>query len=332
MLIRLLTYIVVCFFWQFSVSGQTTLIKNLTPGYAQDSSFYDVAKINDNEYWIGGEFGILYKTDTLGNLNSILKDKIDASILKIQHANNYVFIATDKSQIVKYDLQNHEYVIKSFPQLENKCIYDLIVCKDGTLMICGGKTDISKSKLRVPRGFIATLDTSLTNFEFSWTCYRKFVWSLIQLDNGDILASCFDGLTSSILVSDTPKAWKRKDRVFGLVHEFYKVDNEVWYSGTQTFNVSKNGIYGKVFDNKGPLHTFKEGSVWALTIINGTLIGVTQTGEIFEVDTQTGLARLKSFKSEESIYDCIQVGKNKMIIVGHGKSAYIVKTHDIQEI
>lgn len=315
-----------------SLKGQTTLIKNLTPGYNQDSSFYDVAKINDNEFWIGGEFGILYKTDTLGNLESILKDKIEASILKIQHFENQVFIATDKSQIIRYDILSGHLLVKSFKQLENKCIYDLIVRQDGSLMICGGRTAISKSKFKVPRGFIATLDRGLDNFEFSWTCYRKFVWSLLELANGDVIASCYDGLTSTIILSDTPKAWKKKERIFGLVHELYKVDNEVWYSGTQTFNVTKNGVYGKVFDNKGPLHIFKEGSVWALTIINGTLIGVTQTGEIFEVNERTGLPELSLFKSDQSIYDCEQIGKNKMIIVGHGKSAYLVDTTRMDQI
>ncbi len=313
-----------------SLVGQDTAIQCVLDDYSIDSSFYDIAKINENEFWLGGESGVLYRTDTLGNIHLILAEKLNETILKIVRHDRFVYLALGKNKIMRYDLHTEDFFVKEFPYLENKCIYDLIVLDDGNVMICGGDTEIAEAKVAIPRGYIATLDPDLTNLTFSWKSYNHFVWALLQMDDGEIYASTFDGISTRILRRTYERSWKKQKRIIGLVHNLHQVDGDLWYTGTLGLNLTKNGIYGKVFERHSPVRKFKQGAIWTFTQLNNTMVAFAEGGSIIEVGH--GEAKLSPFASAFTIYDVEEMGQDKLLVVGRGKSACIVsKAHFFDE-
>ena len=113
-MIKLFNSVLIIILWT-NVYGQK--IQILSQGYHTDSSFYSVQKINENEYWVAGENGILKKIDSLGNMSrlNLPVEKID--ILKIIMTNNYVFLTTANSIIYRYDIDRGVFIKKNISRV-----------------------------------------------------------------------------------------------------------------------------------------------------------------------------------------------------------------------
>ena len=119
-------------------------IVTLLSGKSSDSSFYHVERINDNEYWVCGEFGILKKLDTLGHIQNIEAPAEGMHLFKILRWNNYVFLAADHGKLIRYNLLTSEWKIKSFKGFKQRCFYDFTINDQGTIVLCGGHSKIAK--------------------------------------------------------------------------------------------------------------------------------------------------------------------------------------------
>lgn len=317
---KLLIKISVLLLFSSNVVGQQ--VQMLLQGAESDSSFYHVEKINDNEFWLGGEYGILKKIDSLGNVSSLNFPNAGLDILKIEKIQNYVFIITANATIYRYDLAKNTFLTKRFPELKNKCFYDLIALKNGELLVCGGTSGIVKGKRKIPRGFIATIDKNLEEINVVWKKKSKFVWSLLETEDKNILAVTFNGLNTKIRKTEDLSLWKKEIKIRGLVHEISFIDNQLWYCGSKNTHFKKNGIIGQTTKKRKILK--QTGCLWSLDSLDEKIIAVTQSGELLSVDKKNNEIEHLTIPRTFTIYDIEKISDSKLLVVGHGKTAYII--------
>ncbi len=312
--------LVILLLFATNIFGQK--IHVISQGIESDSSFYHIEKINENEFWAAGEYGILKKIDSLGNVSSQSFPNEGLNVLKIIKKENYIFIITDNAIIYRYDILNKIFIKKTFPNFKNKCFYDMIALQNGKLMVCGGTSGISKGEKKIPNGFIAILDYDLEEITIIWRNYRKFVWSLLELENGNILASTFNGLNTRIILTENYIDWKKDTKIKGLVHEIRFFDNNIWYVGARNIHFKESGIIG-IKDQKQLLLN-KTGCLWSMELIKGKIIGVTANCNLTIFDkNKSEIEQIKNI-SPYAFYDIEKISESKIIIVGHGMSIYII--------
>jgi hypothetical protein len=312
--------LIILLFFYSNIFGQK--IHVISQGAESDSSFYHIEKINENEFWAAGEYGILKKIDSLGNVSSISFPNEGQNILKIIKKENFVFIITDNAIIYRYDILNKIFIKKTFPDFKNKCFYDIIALQNGKLIVCGGTSAISKGEKKIPKGFIAILDQDLKEINIVWRNYRKFVWSLLELENGEVLASTYNGVNSKIIKTKDFKCWKKVTKIKGLVHEIAHLDNHIWYSGAKSFHFKNDGVFGMV--DQTQLQSNNTGCLWSMDMINGKIISVTANGKLLVFDkNKSEIEQIKNL-SPYAFYDIEKISESKIMIVGHGKSIFII--------
>ena len=317
---RIVLAIALPFIFQAFLKGQE--IQLLLNGTRPDSSFYQIEKIGANEFWIGGEYGILKKVDTLGNVSSLGLPNLGKDIIKIKKVDSFVYLLTADAVIYRYDLVQKSFLTKSFTGFKNKCFYDFVARQDGTLVVCGGATGIAEGKPKIPRGFIATVSPDLSEIKIVWKSLRKFVWALLEEEDQSILAVTFNGLNTKVMKSEDLKSWSKVARIKGLVHEINLIDDKIWFSGARSALFKKSGILGTIRD------TFKKikgtGCIWRLDKINDRIVGVTYSGDLIHIGTEGNVIGRFDIPKYYSLYDLEQMTASKMLVVGRGKTAFIV--------
>lgn len=310
-------------FFSSNVFGQN--IKVVSQSTESDSSFYDLERINNNEFWAGGESGILKKIDSLGNLSLLNYPNEGLNILKILKTEKSIFIITDNAVIYRYDILNKIFIKKTFPNFKNKCFYDIIALQNEKLMVCGGTTGISKGKKKIPKGFIALLDYDIEEIKTVWKSYGKFVWSLLKLENGNILAATFNGLNTRIIKTENYIDWKKETKIKGLVHEITFFDNNIWYVGARSIHFKENGIIG-IKDQKQLLLN-KTGCLWIVNLINGKIISVTANSKLIILDRSSNEME-QIVITPFPFYDIEKISESKILVVGHAKGISIIDFHE----
>ncbi len=308
----------------FLNKGNAQTIQNISQGIESDSSFYHITKISNNEYWVGGEYGILKRMDSVGNISAINFPNEGLRILKIEKTNNYVFIATDNAVIYRYDIAKKEFIKKTFEVLKNKCFYDLIVLSDGNLLACGGSTGISKSVKEIPNGFIASMDQDFNNFNIVWNKRFKFAWSLLETNNHEILASTYNGLTSTIIKSEDRTAWKKDTKIKGLIYALYLIDNQIWYCGSKNYHIHKDGIIGSKESKNNRFCFNTSGCIWNMDCWNGKIIASTVSGEVVILNKETSQLSNILIPNTFALYDIQKISNSKYFFIGHGHTIKIV--------
>jgi hypothetical protein len=317
---KIVSLSILIFFYKIAISQK---IQTISLGNEKDSSYYHLAKINDNEFWAGGEYGILTVFDSSGNMGSIKLPLNGAAIHKIERKENYVFLITDECTIIKYNLTDQTFIKSKFTGFRNKCFYDIIFTNDEKILLCGGTSGISKAEKKLPRGFIAITDLNLSQPKIIWKSFRKFVWSIKETTGNEFLAATFNGVNSKIIRSRNEIKWRQYKKIKGLVHEISLINNKVVYCGTGGIHFNKNGFIQKENGKKQVLK--KEGCIWSMESVNEHPIAVTQKGKLLIGAKNDSFQHLK-LPTNFPIYDLEQISENKFMVVGHGKSAFLVET------
>jgi hypothetical protein len=289
-------------------------------GTESDSSFYHLEKINANEFWVGGEYGILKSIDTLGNVINIDGFENDGkNILVIKRVGDKVYVATDNSLIYCYDLETKLWQKKYFKKFKNRCFYDLLEIENGKILVCGGTTGIATGLKKIPNGFVGLLNFEAEKIDVVWKNKLKFVWSMTKNEKQFYIVT-YNGFNSKIKSTYDLKQWKTTNIVKGLVHEIDILDNEMWFSGTKNMSYSKSGIYGLACDGKTPKTMSKVGCIWSISGALNNKFGVTNDGTLLNLLTQQQIRIPKAF----TLYDLKFITNQKLLLVGHGKGIYIM--------
>jgi hypothetical protein len=302
-----------------SCSLQGQLAIQLEKAAHQDSSYYDVFRLKNGSIWLGGEFGIIKQLN--GNkLEKIEIPNNGSNILKIAQVNNQVFIAADQGTLYRYDLNTKTAVRKVFRGFENLCFYDILPDADGKLLVCGGSSGIGKGKIRIPRGFIARIDSNLTEEpEILWESKFHFVWSLCRDEAGEIAAAIYNGRNTKVSILDNQGILHPKFNVKGLVHSLNFVQNKLMYCGTPSFRYKNDGTYGVVGDLKSHTVIKNSGFLSGLVAYNELLVGYSQQGKVYNLITEKPEILLET--NSGAVYEAV-ADQDGILFVGHGKSCF----------
>jgi hypothetical protein len=291
-----------------------------------DSSLYDICKLNDNEFWIGGEHGILKSIDSSGIFNSVIYKNKGNSIYKMVKAGKYIYIAADNGTIYKFNIANQQLEnLFTSKKYKNYCFYDLIVLENGKLIVCGGKSKIIKTKHILPFGFILEVDTSLLGkMDLLWKSKWNFVWSLTQ-DNKKIYASAYNGRCSKIIVADKNKRkFKKKYKIKALVHKLIMKQDTLWIAGSKNLHFFKDGIIGKIKNDSININTiYGKGCIWNMLFTGDSILVYANDGTILYNKTDDWVP----FKANphRPIYASIQFNNKSVLMVGNGKTILLLK-------
>lgn len=302
-----------------SVAQQLQVVSHIPHS---DSSLYSIAKVNNNEYWTCGKHGLLKKIDSLGNISSIELAHEGLNILKIVPHKNYLYLLTNNAVIFRYDTISKVFTKKKFSTFKNRCFYDMVPLNNGKLMVSGGATAISKGKKALPQGYIAMVDENLEEIVAVWKSYRKFVWSLLKLESGVVLASTFNGQNSHVITTSNYTNWTRDSKIKGLVYALNELDGNVWYSGAKSIYYKKNGIYGIKGETQYELK--EPGCLWAMAMIKGKLALTTTHGKLLLKDMKTTEITPISTPTPFCIYALHRLSDNKYMLVGNELGIFIV--------
>lgn len=299
-------------------------IQLIQQGVSSDSSYYCVTQIDDNRFWAGGEYGIFNSIDSLGNVTAVDYPGAGVAILNIEKVRDNVYVTTEDAVIYRYSISQDSFYTRRFEQFKNRCFYDIAVLQDGRLLVCGGSSHIAKGRKRVPKGFIAIIDQDLQDVEVVWKSTRKFVWSILEAEDDGILAVTFNGINTQVMKSLDGTSWKKEMMVKGLVHDLAYIDQEVWYCGSRKIDYNKKGIVGQVSTKRKHEGPHDRGCLWSVHSCAGNLVAVTQHGELMMIDKVTDHMKYVPVPGAYTLYDMAAVSPSKVLVVGHGKTAYFL--------
>lgn len=308
-------------------------ISIIQSGDHPDSSYYDIARIDANEFWIGGENGILTCMDSLGNMSHLRLPLSDRDILKIVPDGNYVYVATDQGTIFRYHRARDKWIYADYSDqgFGKLTFYDLAVTKDGQLVIAGGHNKIAQGKISMPKGFIATVDGDLLQQPtIVWRHALMFAFALeYDQEKDEVFFAAYNGVNSQLFSSiDGAVTFQRRETIPGLVHHLMLHDGEMWYSGAKSFRYARTGIAGKVGEK--PLEVVGEGCIWSLLPLdkmyclayNGAIVSPTE-----DLDAYT----FKIRPSMTSLYEAVPISSTKALIVGHGRTILMMEINQVEE-
>ncbi len=302
--------------------GQTVM--TIYSGDNQDSSFYHSTVLNDGRMMVGGEYGILKMFDQYGVMTNVEYDNEGVNIIELEQHKNYVYLATDNSQIYRYDLGTGDLIKKSFKQFENRCFYDLIVEEDGTLLVCGGHTGIADGLKKVPHGFVAKINFDTEEVNYLWRNLKKFAWSLDKNAEGEITMAMFNGLNTDVKKLSS-NSWKKLGKIKGLVHEIKYKNEELWYCGSSNIRFWKDGIVGKLSNGKNSTLLEKQGCLWSMEFLGDQVYVAGNKGNLVSVNDEGKIIRNFKIQHAQTFYDIELKENGRIFIFGHAKGAYLIQ-------
>ncbi len=313
---------ILLFFLLNVAKSSAQIIEEINIGNDIDSSYYDVYQLAEGDIWLGGEFGVLKRMRTDGSIQSIAYPNNGSNIHKFFRIGDFLYIAADHGTLYKYNLITEHFSRTEFPDFKNRCFYDLTYNNAGKLIICGGSSGIGRGKKRIPMGFVASIDTSLTQDpEIFWKNSRKFVWALSQEGNKGFAAAIFNGTRSTIyhFADANESSIKKGINVKGLIHALNDIDGRLVYSGCRSIQYHKKGIWGFEDDRSSYRTIEKVGIIWNVIQLNSKIYGFTQQGTLLELSQDSNLIVYQSLNAS-AFYEALAMNKQTLLLAGHGKS------------
>jgi WD40 repeat protein len=297
-------------------------IESIYAGLDTDSSYYDIYQVAENDVWIGGEYGVIKRLRSDGTLEAIDIPNNGANILKFLQLGNYIYISADRGTIYKYNLKTSTCTRTEFKGFERRCFYDLAYDNNGNLVVCGGSSGIGKGKKRIPNGFIATIDTSLTEEPvIVWKNALKFVWSLAAHPDGGMAAAVFNGYRSQIYHADLEQLeWNARTKVRGLIHALQVIDGKLAYSGCRSIQYHKTGIWGFEQDAASYTQIKGAGIICNLLQMSNGIYGFSSQGLVYQLDSNESCPVYQTGDGF-ALYEALPQSDDCILLVGHGKSA-----------
>lgn len=311
-----------------SACAYAQVIHSIQSGDHPDSSYYDIARIDENEFWVGGENGILTCLDSLGNVSHMQLPVRGRDILKIVPSGQYVYLAADQGTIFRYNRLRDTWIYTDFSDqgFGKLTFYDLVVMKSGRLVLSGGHNRIAQGQVAIPRGFVATLDEELLGApQIVWRHALMFPFALEYDEAEDeVFVAAFNGINSQLFSSvDGAETFQRRNTIPGLVHDLLWHQNEMWYSGAKGVRYTKTGLAGKVDDK--PIEMEGEGCIWSLLPMGDQMYSLAYNGAIVAANEEFDSYDFKIRPSTTSLYEAAAISATKAYIIGHGRTILMIE-------
>jgi len=307
--------------------GQTFQL--IHKGKSRLESLYDICKVSENEYWLGGKSGTLLIMDSMGNRKKIDMPEKTGQILRILSNDNYVFMSSSEGSLYRYDKSNQLFSRYDVFTRKNLCIYDMMLLKDNSLIIAGGAKKIARAQPAYPRGFIAQMkiDPSV-KIKKLWKNPNAFVFTLARHQN-EIVAAAYQvpSFSSAVLVSDDEgNSWKKQSNIKGIITAFVSSGKDLYYSGSPDIRYYKDGMFGSVTNPEFRIENEGSGCYHNIISSDDHIYLCNYKGQIESVDIANKTIDKLNLHNSFPLYRMMEMGKNKICIVGHGCTIYFMHT------
>ncbi len=288
-----------------------------------DSSYYDINKFDDDNFWIVGKNGVINNIDKEGNIESVKYPNKGLNLYQVKNmGNDLTIICGDKGSIYFYDKQNKSWLFKQIPNYEHRCFYSMSVVNDSTAFICGGHRRIGTAKKAIPNGFILKTSDKGKTWTEVYQNMTAMVWSVnYNKSLKKIYAICYSPCKSKIICSDeNGTKWISvfKD-IKGLFHDFIFTANEqMMLVGSKSHKFNNNS---KIIQPE--LNTFftsfKHGTLWDLTKLGNTFIACGYLGATCYKKSNGEWFFLKN-PLNTNLYEFAIIDNNSAYIIGSWKT------------
>lgn len=276
--------------------SDVTIIKNEYPINYKDSSLYTIFTIDDNVCF-AGKYGILKcynkSTNQKDNQYSWITRHIQGkTILKSIYnpTNSILYLFSNDGTIFKINTLTQYVTIKKFSNLTKKAIYYAELINNTHIVLCGGNKKVSMGKIALPKGYLAIVDTGLSQVKYLKKHPTRFVWSFDKISDSSIVYTSFNLLTSKIVRYNVyTQKMERKINIKGLIYRVFNLDNNrLLFIGSKNFQYFKHAQIGIVSNFKYiTKHILKNrGCIWDLRSNNINSYVSTQDGKVLVYNKQ----------------------------------------------
>lgn len=251
-------FVSLCCASSFAQSPDFTVIQNgLASG---DSSYYDVCRVTDDEFWAIGKKGVITKFGKNGtsDIKNFPGQGVDLLNMTVLDEDNYI-LCGDKGFIYQFNKSSGIWNVLQVKGYENSCFYTICAIDENNAYLSGGRSKIASSQRVIPFGFILKTEDGGKTWKRVFKSVSGMVWSVKYDRKADkVLALVYTPVkTRLISSSDHGDSWvPEAKKISGLFHDFKLSDGKLILAGGKNGNFRKNGtvLSGNdqfLFENSG---------------------------------------------------------------------------------
>lgn len=314
--------ILVLLLWLCSIPAWAQQLRTLHEGQEHDSSIYHALRISSNEIWLAGEYGILKRIDSAGNMNPIVYPNQGDNILHMLLRNRTIYLSTENGRIYTYNRDSNTWACRQFKHFRHRAFYGMEILENGEIVLCGGGRRVSRGGMGIPRGFIARTDTTLSTIKKEWRSPLKFVWD-IEHCNDSTYAVAYNGFSSRMWVSPTRGKWEKQEKQPMLVHDLYEADSALWLCGMRNIKLNKNGR--AVAQGQAIQKISGSGALWGMSSSpEGSILAVSHAGTLEMVKPGAIEAQTSALRVGRPLYTLAWFNESCAVVAGHAHSIYLL--------
>lgn len=309
-----LTFVNALFMICFGARAQEVQIQVVQQGTTfKDSSYYDIVPVG-NRYWIGGKYGTLKSSDSLGHLTDIPYPNQHVDIYKIDRFDAQNLIAcADKGIVYKHNLLSKTWEVIKVKGYEKACFYNMAVINDSTAFLCGGNTAIAHSQKTIPLGFILKSTDRGKTWQKVYSNAFKMVWCVkYNPYNKQVYALMYSPNRTHLYAFENDR-WHRKQKVGNTIFHEIQFENATDFVATGGWIGKK----GRIYRNAQKKIVKEAGLIWGrvsnfkydlYTACNGQIV----------LDNKTGNYKRFGVKLNDkfSIYEAVFTSDHTALAIG----------------
>lgn len=284
---------------------------------SNDSSFYDIKKMNENSYWVGGEKGILLEINSAFEKKYIPYPNQGVNILKIdKFSDNHYVLCADQGIIYHYYTLENKWEIQHLKGFKGKVIYNFAALNEKVAYICGGNSKIASSKKAIPNGFIYKTEDGGVTWKKVYKSIGSMIWDLDVVE--DKIVALKYNIRGSRLITFKSQLNKieSKSKLYKILAHEYNADLKM-LAGANDFHIYNSG---KIINcNTNNEHSFKT-LIWDITSFNSIKIGSSCSGKIVLMNSRESYQKEIQCPSKFNLYGIVSVNDNSLLLIGSNKT------------
>jgi hypothetical protein len=284
-----------------------------------DSSYYDIKKIDAYNFWIGGEKGILMALNEQLQLSAVAYPNQGVNILCIEKfSDNHVVLCADKGIIYHYYKNENRWQVQRIKGFANKVFYKFVAVSDKVAYLCGGNSKIAASHKAIPNGFILrTIDAGKT-WQTVYKAIGSMIWDLDRVDS-NIVALKYNLRGTRLLTfnENSGQLIYHSIQYKMLAHEYNPVLKIL--SGANDFHIFQQGKMQSVEKNETTINTAS--LIWDVAKIGNKIVGASCNGRLVIFDKLATLQTLEvQSPSHFNLYGITSINQYSALIIGSNKT------------
>ncbi len=297
---------------------------------SDDSSYYDICRTQDGQFFVGGKFGVLKCIQKDGTLTDVDFPRGNQSILRIQEFyNGALILAADAGHI--YRKTNHQWSVLQIPQYKKSCFYDITIMDSTTAIVCGGKSEIAVGNRVIPFGFALLTTDGGDTWKPVYQKWNRMVWRVLHDKKNNITYMLtYSPFGSRVLESSNQGTSWAKSSMRGNVlwHDMeLNAEQQFVFCGGKSGNLKrKEGIieyHNKHTDLKQQHLSPNAGMIWDYRANDSFEVATGSKGMLhFKENSPQQTWKTIQVQPPVNLYEISFIDGNSAFIVGSNKTLY----------